>query len=199
MNQLITHSIIQDWENLTPGNLIKCTEGIGAVIIFAMLYLIFLPCACSMDRRRNVRFRRNFIHEVDETFSMAELGSVVVTFTDLLNAAEFGSKTLHLVNQNVQGRHKLRLCWESISSARFWCSPCNKNKKSFVVVSAEVGRNKSEGLISCTFEIGNLIRTDWATKSDPVVCILLFDDATQVCISCLMLSFSTITPMPRIS
>jgi hypothetical protein len=49
-----------------------------------------------------------------------------------------------------------------------------------LVVSAEVGKGESEGLIACSFEVGNLIRTDWATKSDPVVCVLLFDDATQV-------------------
>jgi hypothetical protein len=48
-----------------------------------------------------------------------------------------------------------------------------------LVVSAEVGHGDSGGLIACTFEVGNLIRTDWATKSDPVVCALLFDDATQ--------------------
>jgi hypothetical protein len=44
----------------------------------------------------------------------------------------------------------------------------------------ELGRGESEGLIACTFEVGNLIRTDWATKSDPVVCALLFDNAVQV-------------------
>ena len=111
---------------------------------------------------------------------MAELGSVVVSFVDLLDAARFGAKKLRLTNQNVQQRNKWRLWWESVSSARFWCHPCNKHKKSFVVVSAEVGRGESEGLISCTFEVGDIIRTDWATKSDPVVCALLFDDATQV-------------------
>jgi hypothetical protein len=148
-----------------------------------------------------MRFKRNFIHEVDETFAMAELGSVVLTFGDLLDAANFGAKKLHIINQNAQQRSKWRLLWEDLSSARFWlhtplrqpicvfyihrchrtrCHPCNKDKKAFVVVAAEVGRGESEGLISCTFEVGNLIRTDWATKSDPVVCALLFDDATQV-------------------
>jgi hypothetical protein len=67
-----------------------------------------------------VRFRRNFIHEVDETFSMAELGSVVVSFGDLLDAANFGAKRLHLVNQNAQQRSKWRLLWEDFSSARLW-------------------------------------------------------------------------------
>jgi hypothetical protein len=52
-----------------------------------------------------------------------------------------------------------------------------------VEISAEVGSGESEGLIACTFEVGDLIRTDWATKSDPVVCALLFDDATQVHLS----------------
>jgi hypothetical protein len=127
-----------------------------------------------------MRFKRNFIHEVDETFAMAELGSVVVSFGDLLDAANFGDKKLHIVNQNAQQRSKWRLLWEDFSSARFWCHPCNKDKKAFVVVSCEVGHGESEGLIACTFEVGNLIRTDWATKSDPVVCALLFDDATQV-------------------
>jgi hypothetical protein len=127
-------------------------------------------------------FKRNFIHEVDETFAMAELGSAAVSFGDLLDAANFGAKKLHLANQNVQQRNKWRLMWEDFSSARFWCHPCNRNKKAFVVVSAELGRGESEGLIACTFEVGNLIRTDWATKSDPVVCTLLFDDAMQVCL-----------------
>jgi hypothetical protein len=111
---------------------------------------------------------------------MAELGSVVVSFGDLLDAANFGDKKLHIVNQNAQQGSKWRLLWENFSSARFWCHPCNKEKKAFVVVSAEVGQGESEGLIACTFEVGSLIRTDWATKSDPVVCALLFDDATQV-------------------
>jgi hypothetical protein len=48
------------------------------------------------------------------------------------------------------------------------------------MVSAEVGKGESEGLIACTFDVGDLIRTDWATKSDPVVCALLFDDTVQV-------------------
>jgi hypothetical protein len=131
-------------------------------------------------RKRKKHFKRNFIYEVDETFAMAELGSVVVTFADLLDAAKFGAKKLNLTNQNVQGNNKWSLLWEDFSSARFWCHPCNKHKKAFVVVSAELGRDEGEGLISCTFEVGNIIRTDWATKSDPVVCALLFDDATQV-------------------
>jgi hypothetical protein len=173
-------SINQDWDNLSWENVAKCEAGLGAIIIFALLYLGFMPCALAMDRRRNMRFKRNFIHEVDETFAMAELGSVVVTFADLLDAANFGAKKLHLVNQNAQQRSKWRLLWENISSARFWCHPCNKKKKAFVMVSAEVGRGESEGLIACTFEVGSLIRTDWATKSDPVVCALLFDDASQV-------------------
>jgi hypothetical protein len=127
-----------------------------------------------------MQFKRNYIHEVDETFAMAELGSVVTTFADLLDAANFGAKKLHLINQNVQEHNKWSLLWEDFSSARFWCRPCNRHKKAFVVVSAEIGRGESEGLIACTFEVGNLIRTDWATKSDPVVCALLFDDAMQV-------------------
>jgi hypothetical protein len=176
-------SINQDWENLTWKNVAKCEAGLGAIIIFALLYLGFVPCACAMDRRRNMPFKRNFIHEVDETFAMVELGSVVVTFADLLDAANFGAKKLHLVNQNAQQRSKWRLLWETISSARFWCHPCNKSKKAFVVVSVEVGRGESEGLIACTFEVGSLIRTDWATKSDPVVCALLFDNASQVYLS----------------
>ena len=85
-------------------------------------------------------------------------------------------KTMELQHYLIQWR----LMWEDFSSARFWCHPCNRHKKAFVVVSAELGRGESEGLISCTFEVGNLIRTDWATKSDPVVCALLFDDAMQV-------------------
>jgi hypothetical protein len=125
-------------------------------------------------------FKRNFIHEVDETFSMAELGSAAVSFGDLLDAATFGAKKLHRTNQNVQQRNKWTLMWEDFSSARFWCHPCNRHKKAFVVVTAELGRGESEGLIACTFEVGNLIRTDWATKSDPVVCTLLFDDVMQV-------------------
>jgi hypothetical protein len=39
-----------------------------------------------------MQFKRNCIHEVDETFAMAELGSVVTTFADLLDAANFGAK-----------------------------------------------------------------------------------------------------------
>jgi hypothetical protein len=135
---------------------------------------------------------------------MAELGSVVVTFGDLLDAANFGAKKLRLVNQNVQQRNKWRLMWEDFSSARFWCHPCNRHKKANVVVSAEVGRGDSEGLIACTFEVGNLIRTDWATKSDPVVCTLLFDDAMQVhLLSIVSLlfppSFTIITPIQCLS
>jgi hypothetical protein len=61
-----------------------------------------------------------------------------------------------------------------------------------VEISAEVGSGESEGLIACTFEVGDLIRTDWATKSDPVVCALLFDDATQVHLS----SHLTLASMP---
>jgi hypothetical protein len=127
-----------------------------------------------------MRFKSNFIHEVDETFGMAELGSVVVTFSELLKAASTGGKKFLLVNQNMQRHSKWWLRWESFSSARFWCYPCNKSKKPFVLVSAEIGRDGSEGLISCSFEVGDIIRTDWATKSDPVVCALLFDDEIQV-------------------
>jgi hypothetical protein len=127
-----------------------------------------------------MHFKRNYIHEVDETFAMAELGSVVVTFRELLDAADNGGMKLHLVNHNVQRRNKWRLRWEILSSARFWCYPCNITKEAYVVVSAEIGRDESEGLISCSFEVGDIIRTDWATKSDPVVCALLFDDAMQV-------------------
>jgi hypothetical protein len=71
-------------------------------------------------RRRNSRFKRNFIHEVDETFAMAELGSVVATFADLVDAANFGPKKLHLINQNTQQRNKCWLRWENFSTARFW-------------------------------------------------------------------------------
>jgi hypothetical protein len=117
---------------------------------------------------------------VDETFSMAELGSVVVTFADLIDAANYGSKTLHIINQNAQHGSKSLVWWKGFDCARFWLHPCNRNKKSFVVISAKVGEDESKGLISCTFEVGNIIRSDWATKSDPVVCALLFDEATQV-------------------
>jgi hypothetical protein len=59
---------------------------------------------------------------VDESFAMAELGSVAVSFGDLLDAANFGApKKLHLVNHNVQQRNTRRLMWEDFSSARFWC------------------------------------------------------------------------------
>jgi hypothetical protein len=43
-------SMTQDWENLTWGNVIKCSESLGAILIFALLYLGFMPCACAMDR-----------------------------------------------------------------------------------------------------------------------------------------------------
>jgi hypothetical protein len=51
---------------------------------------------------------------------MAELGSVVATFGDLLDAANFGPKKLRLTDQNAQQRNKCRLRWENFSSARFW-------------------------------------------------------------------------------
>jgi hypothetical protein len=51
---------------------------------------------------------------------MAELGSVVVSFGDLLDAANFGAKKLHLVNQNAQQRTKWSLHCEHFTSARFW-------------------------------------------------------------------------------
>jgi hypothetical protein len=48
---IITFELIkQDWENLTWDNVIKCEESLGAILVFALFYLGFLPCACAMDR-----------------------------------------------------------------------------------------------------------------------------------------------------
>jgi hypothetical protein len=46
---------------------------------------------------------------------------VVVSFGDLLDAANFGDKKLHLINHNVQQRNEKWLAWENFTIARFWC------------------------------------------------------------------------------
>jgi hypothetical protein len=95
--------------------------GTALYFIFFQNRTCFKALVPTLSRRRKTRFKRNFIHEVDETFAMAELGSVVVSFGDLLDAANFGAKRLHLVNHNVQQRNTRWLMWEDFSSARFWC------------------------------------------------------------------------------
>jgi hypothetical protein len=96
----------------------------GTTNFFDSHDLSFADVRVPYRRRRNTQFKRNFIHEVDETFAMAELGSVVATFADLLDAAKFGPKKLDLIDQNAQQRNKLRLAWENFSSARFWSASC---------------------------------------------------------------------------
>jgi hypothetical protein len=83
---------------------------------------------------------------------MAELGSVVVTFADLIDTANYGSKTLHITNQNAQHVNKTLVWWRTFYCVHFCLHPCNKNKKLFVVISAKMGEDESKGLISCTSE-----------------------------------------------
>jgi hypothetical protein len=68
--------------------------------------------------RRDMRFKSNFIHEVDETVGMAELGSVMITFSELLKAANTGGKKFQLVNQNVHLSEKA-LCGDVCRDPRW--------------------------------------------------------------------------------
>ena len=55
VQSLIDHNAVilkQDWENLTWDNVIKCEAGLGAILVFTLLYFGFMPCACAMDRCR---------------------------------------------------------------------------------------------------------------------------------------------------
>jgi hypothetical protein len=165
-----------DWENLTAENILKCGEAAGVLLLFYLLYLSFLPYTCYIDRYRTRHFRKNYVAEIDESFNMLELGSRTLSFEELLSATTQKVR-FDLAHENVHRYHGFKARIHSMGY--IWCSCCNARKKSFLNVSTKLGEGESEGLIAVTFGAGNLIRTDFATKADPVVCVLLFDKVTN--------------------
>jgi hypothetical protein len=166
----------EDWENLTFENILKCGEAAGALLCFYLLYLAFLPFVCYMDRFRTKHFRKNYVAEIDESFDMYELGSRTLSFEDLLSATDAKVK-FDLKHNNV---HQFSSCRARMNAWGFFCCICcNARKKPFLTVLTEEGEGEGEGLIAVTFGVGNLIRTDVATMSDPVACVLLFDKETN--------------------
>ena len=111
---------------------------------------------CWCVRRRNRHFKRNYIHEVDESFAMMELGSVVVSFDDLLDIAKtpgLHGRKFRMRNRNVQNIRAWVHWFNNLCTARFFCYYCNNRRHSLMAIATELGQGEYEGLMSCTFEV----------------------------------------------
>ena len=117
---------------------------------------------------REARFAKEYIYDLDYTFDQSVLGSITVPLSELMEIhAEGGTRQYPIRND------------ETINS-----SDCDKFMNAITCAHKRLVMNDSaidihsevyKGCVSIKFDCHRLIRTDFTSKSDPCIGVLLED------------------------
>ena len=151
---------MEDLEYVTWDNMMRSPEPLLVLCVLWGIWLLTFPLLFSWDKKRKRKFNQGFIYDTDDTFMQPEIGSAVVSLLALVTNEEL---TIPLTNMGLTNPNR-GLCG---SFCRLF-SCINKRlakKGSQMTIHTRTTAN----MVICRIDVENLIRTDWMSKSDPVI------------------------------